>query len=125
MAAWDNIKDSFYSAGKDISQKAKDVSEVARLKLDIRAKEEFLEKQYAAIGKAYYESHKDSEEMLEAEAAEFRTIEEALLEISRMKEAILNIQGSVECPNCHVIMPEHATYCSNCGTKMEDIYEEE
>lgn len=124
MATWDDIKDSLYTAGKDISQKAKDVSGVARLKMDIRAKEDYLEKQYAAIGKAYYESHKDSEDVLEAEAAQFRVIEEALLEISRMQEAILKIQGAVPCPNCHAKMPKGVTYCSSCGAKMDDMFEE-
>lgn len=124
MATWDDIKGSLYTAGRDISQKAKDVSGVARLKLDIRAKEDYVEKQYAAIGKAYYEAHKDSEEIDETQAAQFRVIEEALLEISRMKAAILKIQGAVECPDCHAKMPEGASFCSSCGAKMDDIFEE-
>ncbi len=49
------------SAGKDVGQKAKDVSEIAKLKMDIRSKEDFVEKQYAELGKAYYEKHKDEE----------------------------------------------------------------
>ncbi len=124
MAAWDDIKSSLYSAGKDISKKAKDVSGVARLKMDIRAKEDYVEKQYAAIGKAYYESHKDSEEINETDAAEFRVVEEALLEIARMKAAILKIQGASECPNCHANMPEGASFCSSCGAKMDDMFED-
>lgn len=31
------------SAGKDVGQKAKDVSEIAKLKMDIRSKEDFVE----------------------------------------------------------------------------------
>jgi hypothetical protein len=49
------------SAGKDVGQKAKDVSGIAKLKMDIRSKEDFVEKQYAELGKAYYEKHKDEE----------------------------------------------------------------
>lgn len=124
MSTWDDFKDSLYTAGKDIGQKAKDVSGVARLKLDIRAKEDYVEKQYALLGKAYYEAQKDSESISETEAAQFRVIEEALLEISRMKAEILKIQGAEECPNCHAKMPEGTTYCSSCGTKMDDMYEE-
>ena len=61
MEFFDKLSETIVSAGKDVGQKAKDVSEIAKLKMDIRSKEDFVEKQYAEIGKAYYEKHKDEE----------------------------------------------------------------
>ena len=120
---FDKLSESLVSAGKDVSQKAKDVSEIAKLKLDIKSKEEYVQKQYEELGRSYYEKHKDEEECEEAE--QFFLIREAVEEIERMKAEVLRIQGSAECPKCGAKMPEGAVYCSNCGTKMDDMYEEE
>ncbi len=125
MSAWEEFKDSVYTAGKDISQKAKDVSEVARLKLDIRSKQDFAEKQYAILGTAYYAGHKDEENLSEADAEQFRVITEALEEITRMKQEICRLQGAVECPKCGCKMQADAVFCSSCGAKLDDIFEED
>ena len=39
MSFFDEMKESLVSAGKDVSQKAKEVSGVAKLKLDVKSKE--------------------------------------------------------------------------------------
>ena len=61
MSFFDEMKESLVSAGKDVSQKAKEVSGIARLKLDIKSKEDYVEKQYAILGRMYYEQHKDED----------------------------------------------------------------
>ena len=53
MEIFEKIGDTIVSAGKDVTEKAKELSSVAKLKMDIRAKEDFVEKQYALIGKKY------------------------------------------------------------------------
>lgn len=123
MGFFDELTESLTIAGRDVTQKAKDVSELAKLKLDIKSKEDYVQKQYAALGAAYFEKHKDEEGIEEAE--QFFLIKEALGEIERMKNEVLKLQGAAECPKCGAKMPEGATFCSNCGTKMDDMYEEE
>ena len=103
MSFFDEMKESLVSAGKDVSQKAKEVSGVAKLKLDVKSKEDYVEKQYAELGRTYFDAHRDDEE--NAENEQFTVIKEALAEIERMKAEILNLQGAAECPNleqeCH------------------------
>lgn len=123
MGFFDELTESLTTAGRDVSQKAKEVSEIAKLKLDIKSKEDYVQKQYAALGAAYFEKHKDEEGIEEAE--QFFLIKEALSEIERMRAEVLKLQGAAECPKCGVKMPEGATFCSNCGAKMNDMYEEE
>ena len=122
MDFFDKLGETIVSAGKDVGQKAKDVSEVAKLKMDIRSKEDFVEKQYAALGKIYFEEHKDETECEQSE--QIFLIKEALEEVERMKAEVLKIQGSTECPSCGAKMPEDAAFCSNCGTQLNDIFEE-
>ena len=47
MDLFGKIGETIVNAGKDATQKAKDLSGVAKLNLDIRSKEDFIEKQYA------------------------------------------------------------------------------
>lgn len=122
MDFFDKLGETLMSAGKDVSQKAKDVSEVAKLKIDIHLKEDFVEKQYAALGRAYYEKHKEETDCEEAE--QFFLIKEALEEIERMKAEVLKIQGATECPKCGAKVPDAATFCSSCGAKLDDMFEE-
>ncbi len=91
MSFFDEMKESLVSAGKDVSQKAKEVSGVAKLKLDVKSKEDYVEKQYAELGRTYFDAHRDDEE--NAENEQFKVIKEALAEIERMKTEILNLQG--------------------------------
>lgn len=119
MSTWEDIKGSLFAAGRDVSQKAKEVSEVAKLKMDIHSKEDFVEKQFAALGRAYYEANKDSADVREEE--QFRVIKEAIEEIGRMNQQVLDIQGVVQCPNCGKKVPAGTSYCSDCGRKIDEI----
>ena len=107
MSFFDEMKESLVSAGKDVSQKAKEASGVAKLKLDVKSKEDYVEKQYAELGRTYFDAHRDDEE--NAENEQFKVIKEALAEIERMKTEILNLQGAAECPNCGARMPQGAS----------------
>ena len=78
MSFFDEMKESLVSAGKDVSQKAKEVSGVAKLKLDVKSKEDYVEKQYAELGRTYFDAHRDDEE--NAENEQFTVIKEALAE---------------------------------------------
>lgn len=119
MSTWKDLKGSLFAAGRDVGQKAKEVSEVAKLKMDIRTKEDFVEKQYAALGKAYYDKNKMNVD--EKEAEQFAVITEALEEINRMTQQVLDIQGVVQCPNCGKKVPADNTFCSDCGAKLDEI----
>ena len=119
MSAWDNLKGSLFAAGRDMSQKAKEVSEVAKLKMDIHTKEAFVEKQFASLGRAYFELNKDNAS--EAEEEQFNVIREALEEIERMNQQVLDIQGVVQCPNCGKKVAADNSFCSDCGTKLEEV----
>ena len=118
MSFFDEMKDSLVSAGRDVSQKAKEASSIAKLKLDVNSKEEFVKKQYEELGRTYFEAHKDEEGFAGNE--QFRVIREALEEIARMKTEILNLQGAVLCPKCGAQNPADASFCSSCGTKLEE-----
>ncbi len=111
MAFFDDMKEALTSAGRDVSQKAKEVSEVTKLKFDIKSKEDELNKMYIELGKKYYEMNKQGE-MPEQEITQISTL---INEIADLKEDILKVQGSVSCPQCGAILPIGTAFCSKCG----------
>ena len=123
MGTWDDLKGSLFAAGRDVSQKAKEVSEMAKIKMDIRTKEDFVEKQFASLGRAYYEANKD--EAAAGDVEQFAVIKEAIDEIARMEQQLLDIQGVVLCPSCGKKSPIGTCFCSDCGTKLEEAVSEE
>ena len=109
------VKESLVNAGKEVESMAKDVSAVAKLKIDIHNKEVFLEKQYTLLGKAFYEAHKDEEV---EEQVYFTSIKEAEAELAKLNADLLAAQGSVECPSCGSKQPQNNAYCADCGAEL-------
>ncbi len=110
------VKESLVNAGKEVESMAKDVSAVAKIKIDIHNKEVFLEKQYALLGKAYYEAHKDEEV---EESVYFPSITEALVDLAQLNADLLAAQGTVECPDCGNKVAQDSAFCSSCGASLK------
>lgn len=121
MAFFDKFGDTIINAGKDVTQKAKDVSGIAKLKLDIRSKEDFIKEQYVELGKVYHKKNKGTDV---PEKAQFERIEEAFEEIEKMKLQILELKKAKKCPECGAEAVDTAEYCSACGAKLSVVVED-
>lgn len=121
MAFFDKISDTIANVSKDVTQKAKDVSGIAKLKLDIKSKEDFIKEQYIQIGKAYYKAHKGEDV---AEKDLFARIEEAKDAIADMELQILELKKARKCPKCGAEVAEAAEFCSGCGAKLGVVVNE-
>lgn len=117
MDFFNKIGETVASVGKDVSQKAKDLSGVAKLSIDIKSKEDYVQRMYAEIGRQYYEDHKDEAEGLYEEIA---LVKEALEAIADMKKDLQNLKGEKTCPRCGEKVGEDDAYCKSCGAKMEE-----
>ena len=93
---FDKVKEGLLNVGKDVEEFAKNTSNTAKIKYDIHNKESFIEKQYALLGKAYYEAHKNEDV---AEQEYFNSIREAEEELAKLNEELLKVQGAVESPS--------------------------
>lgn len=122
MEFFDKLGETLMTAGRDVSQKAKELSGAAKLNLDIKAKEDFVQKQYAEIGRQYYEAHKDD---ASTEFEQFASIREALESIEQMKKDLLELKGAKACLQCGAKMSEDAAFCSECGASLTPAEEPE
>ncbi len=123
MDFFNRIGDTIASATQEVSEKAKDLTGVAKLQYEMRTKEDFLDKKYLEIGKMFYDANKDvfPEEYTEL----FDEVEATKARIEQLKEEIAEKKGSKTCPKCGAIIGNTAAFCSECGAKIGDIFEEE
>lgn len=112
----DKVKETLVNAGKEVEDKAKEASAVAKIKYEMHTKESFLEKQYALLGRAFYEAHKEEDI---PEKVYFTSIIEAEEEIKRLNAELLEVQGATECPNCGNKQDADKAYCADCGTALK------
>lgn len=121
MDFFSKLGETLSEAGKDVSQKAKEMTGIAKLNMDIKAKEDYINKQYTAIGRQYYEMHKDDEEPLFEEMA---LVREAAEDTKRMEQELADLKGMKKCPSCEAAVEQDAKFCPKCGKNFESFYEE-
>lgn len=91
MDFFDKVGDAVAEAGEKIADKAKEAAEFVSLKSQITASEEVIRKNYAAIGKLYYEKYRENpEELFEKQC---RAIGNAQDGIAKLRERIDEIKG--------------------------------
>ncbi len=122
MDFFERLGDTIVNVSRDVTQKAKDVSGIAKLKLDMKAKEDFIKEQYAALGKWYYQEHKEEEG---EQRAWIQRIDEALEAIAQMELKILELKKARVCQECGAQASDTAEYCSVCGAKLVVVVKED
>ena len=122
MDFFERLGDTIVNVSRDVTQKAKDVSGIAKLKLDMKAKEDFIKEQYAALGKWYYQEHKEEEG---EQRAWIQRIDEALEAIAQMELKILELKKARVCQECGAQASDTAAYCRVCGSKIVVVVKED
>lgn len=114
MDFFDNLRDKLAATGKDVSDKAKDVAGVAKLKTQISLEEGKLRGLYADLGKAVYENPED--ENIEAYKDSITAVKEL---IAGYEQDLADMKGLKTCSNCGATMAKEVLFCSKCGAKNE------
>ncbi|MBR0355598.1 MAG: zinc ribbon domain-containing protein [Oscillospiraceae bacterium] len=93
-----------------------DQGEVARLGSLIAERKKQLSAQCFALGKAYYQAHREDEspEFADAIAAIGRLFDD----IAEAEDELRRIRGLKKCPGCGTDIPAVAVFCPNCGTQV-------
>ena len=106
----DKLTGTLGSAGKVLSDKFNDTSNLAKLNIELKSKQTFVEKQYISIGKKVYEiESKKDETALE----EVFLIRQTLEEMKDIRHEILEIKGLQKCPHCGMEIEKAVRYCPN------------
>ncbi len=122
MAFFKDLGHKISSKSKEISQKARVMSEMSSLNNIIRNEESRIDFQYREIGRKYFEKHGDDpdEEFKEA----FDQILESREKIEQTQEEITKLKSRFNCPNCGAPFKHDSLFCSKCGAKLPEREEE-
>ena len=116
MAIWEDITKKAAALGEKAVKQAKDLSEVAKLKLQIAEAEKAADDAYARLGRLYAAAHaSDCEEAFAAEMAAAVNAEQT---VKTLKGQLHDAKGVAVCEKCGAEVAKDAAFCSACGAEM-------
>lgn len=119
MDFFNKAKESFTAAGKGFTQKASDVSGLAKMTLKIKEEEKQLENAIQELGNQLYNTRNtEAKEMFPELTESIRTLYSAL-EKDRVELAFL--KGKKVCPNCGAELEAEVQCCTFCGINVENV----
>lgn len=118
MAFFDKLGEKITSTSKDVARKTKDLTDIAKINMQISSEEDKIKNKHLELGKLYYELfHATPNEHFQALCEEI-THSSNVIESS--KRQILSIKGVKICTNCGGEIPLATSFCGSCGTKVEE-----
>ena len=120
MSFFDNLKKNLNTAANYTVQKTGEVTEAAKIRLDIRTQNLRLAKCFENIGQLYYKSVKENGEIPSAEMDAYILEADGIkLEIAILRRELAKAQGCVICSSCGAQISNKSVYCPLCGIKLE------
>ena len=99
-------------------QKTGEVVTTEKQKFNIATLKSKREKDFADLGRIYYELIKESEDLDDNTRNIVDAISEKNEEIVRLREDIQNIKNKRICPYCNSNIDVKSVFCNNCGIKL-------
>lgn len=118
MGFFDELSDSIVNTTKDLGKMAQNAGDMTKLQYDKKVKEAELTKLYEKLGKKYYDEHKDEDD------EKIKEITAVILRIKEISDDIMQLKGGKACPKCGALVKDGSKFCSSCGEKIDDIFEE-
>ncbi|QFJ54202.1 zinc ribbon domain-containing protein [Pseudobutyrivibrio xylanivorans] len=118
MGFLDKLSDGIANTTKDLGELAHNATDITKLQYDKKIKEGELSRLYERLGKKFYEENKDSEDEVVKE------ITATILRIKEISDELMEKKGGKACPKCGALVKTGSKFCSACGEKIDDIFEE-
>lgn len=116
MAIWDDITKKAAALSEKAVKQAKDLSEVAKLKMQIVEAVKAANDAYAQLGRLYAAAHaSDCEEAFASELAAAVNAEQT---VKTLKGQLHDAKGVVVCEKCGAEVAKDAAFCSACGAEI-------
>lgn len=106
-------------------KKTDEVVTTQKQKFSVASLESKREKDFADLGRIYFELVKDSTDLTDEARNLVDAISEKNEEIARLNKDIQNTKNKRICPNCNANIDANSVYCNNCGTKVTIESEQE
>jgi len=119
MDFFNKAKDSFAAAGKGFSQKANDVSGIARVTMKMKEEEKQLNSSLLELGTQLYNQRNQEARVMFPQLVEQIQALYSDLEKNRVELAFL--KGKKICPNCGAELEAELLCCTECGINVENV----
>lgn len=106
-------------------KKTDEVVTTQKQKFSIASLESKREKDFADLGRIYFELAKNSTDLTNEARNLVDAISEKNAEIARLNQDIQNTKNKRICPNCNANIDVNSVYCNNCGAKLTIESEQE
>lgn len=106
-------------------KKTDEVVTTQKQKFSIASLESKREKDFADLGRIYFELAKNSTDLTDEARNLVDAISEKNAEIARLNQDIQNTKNKRICPNCNANIDMNSVYCNNCGAKLNIESEQE
>jgi len=114
---FDKMQNGLFNAGKTVSDKAKNISDLTKTKYNKNNKENELKEKYAELGMRFYEEKREEHDPAFKE--DFDKIEVLKKEIAELSEEEANLLGEKVCNKCGTRNKADAKFCTGCGEKLD------
>lgn len=119
MAFWDNISQKATVTTAKAVQKAKEMSDIARLNSMVSEEETKINNLYYQVGKLYVTMHPQD---YEAEfAGMIASLAESEEKVKNYRQQIQDIKGVARCTQCGAEVQAGVAFCSACGAPMPKL----
>ena len=106
-------------------KKTDEVVTTQKQKFSIASLESKREKDFADLGRIYFELAKNNTDLTDEARNLVDAISEKNEEIARLNQDIQNTKNKRICPNCNANIDVNSVYCNNCGVKLTIESEQE
>ena len=118
MAFINNVRDKLAQVSQSTVQKAKDLSELAKLNATVSSAEKQISDLYGKIGYEVYCAYCEAPLPEVAELIKQVTDLHQIIENCKMQIKTINMADT--CPQCGAKINKSMTFCSGCGCKLSD-----
>ena len=116
MAIWDDIAKKAAALSDKAVKQARDLSEVAKLKLQIAEAEKAVEDSYTQLGRLYAAAHRSDYE--EGFASVIAAVTNAEQTVKTLHQQLQDAKGVTVCEKCGAEVAKDAAFCSACGAEI-------
>lgn len=129
---FDKIKEQAYKAkdgavtvAKTVIDKTNDIVNKTKIKFSINETKGKIDDLYLEMGKKVYNYYKATGEVSESMLESCTVIDALMDEIETMKQQIAELDEDVICTYCGANNKKDDVYCSKCGKKIYEAFEDE
>ena len=119
MTIFNNIKRGATDAANKAAKKTGEITNIAKLTMNIKTAEGKLDAVYQEIGRLFYTAERTGEDCTSEIASNIMKADKIKADIASYKAEIAVLRNVVICESCGNEIGAEFAFCSFCGTKVE------